>query len=391
MSLKKVEFSRNASPVCVNDMRHYAKAYLPKFAFDYYESGADDMLTLEENEAAYSRLRIRNRVLRDVSHIDTSIDLFGQKLSSPICIAPTACMVQKLSHPDGEIASARAAKSKNTCMILSSWSTASLEDVMNESMISPAVSHGLLWFQLYVYKDRRITEELIKRAHNAGYKTLVVTVDTPYLGKRRADVRNGFALPPHLTLANFSIADKSKSKLEHTSDSGLATYVASQIDPTLSWDDIKWVMSISEVPVLVKGVMTVADAELAVSAGVSGIIVSNHGGRQLDGVPGTIDILPRIVKAVRGRIPVFVDGGIRKGSDVLKALALGAKAVFVGRPVLWGLAYNGKEGVENVLSILHDELKLSMALTGCKTVREISADLIVHADSLKRYTAHSKL
>ncbi|KAI9504450.1 hydroxyacid oxidase 1-like protein [Coemansia spiralis] len=356
--------------VSLDDFEQHAVNNLDRNALDYYQSGAQDMITLRENQRAFDRILIRPRVLRDVSQIDTTTTVLGQQVSSPICIAPTA--MQRMAHPDGECATARAAAKNQTCMVLSSWSTTSIEDVAAASNASAPK-----WMQLYIYKDREATRKLIERAQDSGYSAIALTVDTPYLGRRLADIRNRFRLPPHLTMANF--ADQSKAQVGkaeklNVSDnaSGLAAYVASQIDPTLSWKHIEWVKSVARIPVLVKGILTAEDARMAVRAGVDGIIVSNHGGRQLDTAPATIDCLEEVVQAVDGQIDVFLDGGVRRGTDVLKALALGAKAVFLGRPVLWALSYKGEEGVVEMLDMIKEEFRLAMALAGCVKVSDIN-------------------
>ncbi|KAJ2237232.1 Hydroxyacid oxidase 1, partial [Coemansia sp. RSA 475] len=286
---------------------------------------------------------------------------------------PTA--MQRMAHPEGECATARASVRKGTCMILSSWSTTSIEDVT----ASTPNSHAPKWLQLYIYKDREATKRLIERAQDSGYTAIALTVDTPFLGRRLADIRNRFQLPPHLTMANFSDQGKAqvgKADAASAADnaSGLAAYVASQIDPTLSWKHVQWVKSVARIPVLVKGILTAEDARLAVDAGVDGIIVSNHGGRQIDTAPATIDVLEEVCHAVAGRVEVYLDGGVRRGTDVFKALALGATAVFLGRPVLWALSYNGEDGVVEMLDMINEELRLTMALAGCVNISDISRD-----------------
>ncbi|NXR66007.1 HAOX1 oxidase, partial [Rhadina sibilatrix] len=268
-----------------------------------------------------------------------------------------------------------ACQAVGTGMMLSSWATSSIEEV------AEAAPAGLRWLQLYVYKDREVTESLVRRAERAGYRGIFVTVDTPYLGRRVADVRNKFQLPPHLRLKNFSSSDLAfSSGKDFGENSGLAVYVAEAIDATVNWEDIKWLRGLTSLPIVLKGILRADDAKEAVKIGVNGILVSNHGARQLDGVPATvstdIDVLPEIVEAVEGKVEVFLDGGVRKGTDVLKALALGAKAVFIGRPVLWGLAYQGEEGAKEVLQMLKEEFRLAMALTGCRRVEEIGRTLI---------------
>ncbi|RXN18658.1 hydroxyacid oxidase 1 [Labeo rohita] len=344
------------SLVCVSDYERQAQRLLPKSVFDYYFSGADEQQTLRDNVAAFARWCLYPRVLRDVSSVDMSTTVLGQRVSMPICVAATA--MQRMAHPDGETATARACLSCDTGMMLSSWATSTIEQV------AEAAPGAVRWMQLYIYKDRALTQSLVRRAEEAGYKGIFVTVDTPYLGRRRDDVRNRFKLPSHLRMANFETPDLAFSSKEgYGEDSGLAVYVTQAIDATVKWDDIAWLKKMTFLPVVVKGVLTAEDAKEALKYGVDGILVSNHGARQLDGVPATIDALPEVVEAVEGKVDVFMDGGVRKGTDVLKALALGAKAVFVGRPVLWGLACEGDKGVSNVLEILREELHRALALT----------------------------
>ncbi|NXH27909.1 HAOX1 oxidase, partial [Myiagra hebetior] len=359
----------SGKPVCIADFEEYAKTFLPKSVYDYYRSGADDQETLADNVAAFSRWKLYPRVLRDVSEMDLSTLVLGQRVSMPVCVAATA--MQRMAHPHGETATARACQAVGTGMMLSSWATSSIEEV------AEAAPAGLRWLQLYVYKDREVTESLVRRAERAGYRGIFVTADTPYLGRRLADVRNRFRLPPHLRLKNFSSSDLAfSSGKDFGEDSGLAVYVAEAIDASVHWQDIKWLRGLTSLPIVLKGILRADDAKEAVKIGVNGILVSNHGARQLDGVPATIDVLPEIVEAVEGKVEVFLDGGVRKGTDVLKALALGAKAVFIGRPLLWGLAYQGEEGAKEVLQMLKEEFRLAMALTGCRRVEEIGRTLI---------------
>uniref|UniRef100_A0ACB8GDP9 Hydroxyacid oxidase 1 n=2 Tax=Sphaerodactylus townsendi TaxID=933632 RepID=A0ACB8GDP9_9SAUR len=258
-----------------------------------------------------------------------------------------------------------------TGMMLSSWATSSIEEV------AQAAPEAICWMQLYIYKDREVTRSLVQRAERAGHKGIFVTVDTPFLGKRLDDVRNKFQLPPHLRMKNFETNDLAfSSEKGYGENSGLSVYVAEAIDPTITWEDLKWLRGLTTLPIVAKGILRADDAKKAVKHGVNGILVSNHGARQLDGVPATIEVLSEIIEAVEGKVDVFLDGGIRKGSDVLKALALGAKAVFVGRPVIWGLVYKGEEGVKEVLQILKEEFQLAMALSGCRSVEEIDGTLV---------------
>ncbi|CAA0395702.1 unnamed protein product [Arabidopsis thaliana] len=345
----------------VMEYEKIAKEKLPKMVYDYYASGAEDQWSLQENRNAFSRILFRPRILIDVSKIDVTTTVLGFNISMPIMIAPTA--MQKMAHPDGELATARATSAAGTIMTLSSWATCSVEEVAS-------TGPGIRFFQLYVYKDRNVVIQLVKQAEEAGFKAIALTVDTPRLGRRESDIKNRFALPRGLTLKNFEGLDL--GKIDKTNDSGLASYVAGQVDQSLSWKDIKWLQSITSLPILVKGVITAEDARIAVEYGAAGIIVSNHGARQLDYVPATIVALEEVVKAVEGRIPVFLDGGVRRGTDVFKALALGASGVFVGRPSLFSLAADGEAGVRKMLQMLRDEFELTMALSGCRSLREIS-------------------
>ncbi|CAN0911480.1 Glycolate oxidase 3 [Linum grandiflorum] len=350
----------------VMEYEEIARQKLPKMVYDYYASGAEDQWTLKENRNAFSRILFRPRILVDVSKIDMATNVLGFNISMPIMIAPTA--MQKMAHPDGEYATARAASAAGTIMTLSSWATSSVEEVAS-------TGPGIRFFQLYVCKDRNVVTQLVKRAERAGFKAIVLTVDTPRLGRREADIKNRFALPSNLTLKNFEGLDL--GKIPKTTDSGLASYAAGQIDRTLNWKDVKWLQSITSLPILVKGVLTAEDTRLAVENGAAGIIVSNHGARQLDYVPATITALEEVVKAAQGRVPVFLDGGVRRGTDVFKALALGARGVFIGRPVVFGLAADGEGGVRKVLKMLRDELELTMALSGCTSLERISRNHIV--------------
>ncbi|KAL3699784.1 hypothetical protein R1sor_017806 [Riccia sorocarpa] len=345
----------------VSEYEEVAKGKLPKMVYDYYASGAEDQWTLKENRHAFERIRFRPRILVDVTSVDTSTTVLGHKISMPIMVAPTA--MQRMAHPEGELATARAVSSHNSIMTLSSWATSSVEEVAS-------VGPGIRFFQLYVYRDRNVVAQLVRRAERAGFSAIALTVDTPILGRREADIKNRFNLPSHLTLKNFEGLDL--GQMEKTQDSGLASYVSGQIDRSLSWKDVKWLQTITSLPILVKGVITAEDTHLAIQNGCAGIIVSNHGARQLDYVPATISALEEVVKAAGGRVPVFLDGGVRRGTDALKALALGATGVFVGRPVVWGLAAEGEAGVKKVLQLLKDEFTLAMALAGATKISEIT-------------------
>jgi 4-hydroxymandelate oxidase len=353
-------------PVNVLDFEPLARARMEPSAYDYYAGGAGDERTLADNRAAFDRVRFLPRMLVDVTNIDTSTEILGCALSFPVMLAPTA--LHRLGHPDGEAAVARAASAAQTVMILSTTASASIEEVAD-------VANGPLWFQLYVYKDREVTRSLIARAEARGYRAIVLTVDMPRMGRRERDVRNGFMLPPDVTMRNLERAGRSDAGA-WPEGSSFAEYWRSLLDPSLTWDAIGWLRSMTRLPLLVKGVLSADDAERAIAAGVDGIIVSNHGGRQLDGTIATMDALPRVVDKVAGRVPLIVDGGVRRGTDVLKAMAVGARAVLIGRPYLWGLAAAGEAGVRDVLRMLRDELELAMALAGCQRVGAITREII---------------
>ncbi|KAG8386523.1 hypothetical protein BUALT_Bualt03G0157300 [Buddleja alternifolia] len=346
----------------VSEYQAIAKEKLPKMVYDYYASGAEDQWTLAENENAFARILFRPRILIDVSKIDMATTVLGFKISMPIMLAPTA--MQKMAHPEGEYATARAASAAGTIMTLSSWATSSVEEVAS-------TGPGIRFFQLYVYKNRNVVAQLVRRAEKAGFKAIALTVDTPRLGRREADIKNRFTLPPNLTLKNFEGLDL--GKMDQADDSGLASYVAGLV----SWKDVKWLQTITSMPILVKGVLTAEDTRIAIQNGAAGIIVSNHGARQLDYVPSTIMALEEVVKAAQGRVPVFLDGGVRRGTDVFKALALGASGIFIGRPVVFSLAAEGEAGVRKVLQMLRDEFELTMALSGCRSLSEITRNHIV--------------
>jgi 4-hydroxymandelate oxidase len=351
-----------SEPVCLADFEPLAKAKMPVMGWEYVSGGAADELTMKWNKEAFQRIRLKPRVLVDVSRLDTRITLFGQEHAFPIILAPTAA--QKLTHPEGELATARGASAANTAMVLSSFSNTSLEDVA-------AVTKKPLWFQLYAQTDHGFTRELVQRAEAGGYRALCLTVDTPITGARNRETRANVklqSLPNMKGLKGFGN--------ESTVQTGSLDIFSSVLDAALSWKDVEWLRSFAEVPLLVKGVLNPDDADRAVQAGVAGIMVSNHGGRNLDTVPATIDALPQVADKVAGRVPVFVDGGIRRGTDVLKALALGANAVLIGRPYLYGLGAEGEAGVTKVINILQREFAMAMALTGRTTIASIDRSVI---------------
>mgnify|MGYP000005839488 CR=1 FL=1 len=349
------------------EMESLARQTLAPMARDYYISGAHDELTLRDNRQAFERLKLRYRVMVDVSQRSTATTVLDHQLSSPIMVAPTA--FHRMASENGELDTARAAQSLGTVMTLSTLSNTPVEAVVEAAGQAP------VWFQLYVYKDRGATQALVERAEAAGAKAVGVTGDAPLLGRRERDVRNGFRLPAGLEISNMTASGMGALPQE-SGESGLAAYFASLLDPALTWKDLDWLASITKLPVLVKGIVRADDAARAVRHGASGIVVSNHGGRQLDTSVATIDALPEVADAVRADVTVLLDGGIRRGTDVLKALALGAHGVLVGRPVLWGLATGGQAGVEHALGILNQELDLAMALAGTPTITDITRDLI---------------
>ena len=345
------------------DFEALARDRMERAFYDYYAGGAEDERTLAANRGAFAEVFLRPRVLVDVSRIDTRRTVLGTAVSMPILIAPTA--FHRLAHPEGELATARAAGAARTLMVASTISTCTIEEIAQAAT-------GPLWFQLYVYKDRGLARALIRRAEASGYRALCLTVDTPFLGSRERDVRNRFTLPPGILMRNFEAMGFDVSSLGDSFHS----YVRRQLDSSLTWDAVEWLRGETKLPLILKGIIAAEDAARAVERGVDGIVVSNHGGRQLDGTEATIRALPRVVDEVRGRAEVFMDGGVRRGTDVVKALALGARAVLVGRPCLWGLAAAGEEGVARVLELLRQELMLAMALCGCPHVDAVDRSLI---------------
>jgi 4-hydroxymandelate oxidase len=349
----------------VADYARAAAAKLPKDVCDYYCGGALDEITLRENTAGWERLKLYYRVLAGVGERDLTTTVLGQRISMPIVVAPTA--FHKLACKTGEIATARAAKKARTLFILSSLSNTAMEAVFAEA-VSPR------WFQLYIYKDRGITRELVQRAEAAGADAIVLTVDAPGLGTRERDSRNNFRLPEGLAVENLT--PLGKGTMPAVAGSGLAAYVRENFKSDLGFDDLDWLCGATRLPVVVKGVCRGDDARRAAEHGAKAIVVSNHGGRQLDTAPATCEVLPDVVEAVGDRCEIYVDGGIRRGSDVLKAIAVGARAVLVGRPILWGLAVAGENGAANVLEILRRELDEAMLLCGCTTLSDIDDSLL---------------
>jgi 4-hydroxymandelate oxidase len=339
-----------------------ARELIDAGVYDYYAGGADDEVTLADNEDAWQRLRLRPKVLRDVGDVDPSTTVLGQPVAAPLLVAPTA--YHRMAHDEGERATARGAAAAGTLMCVSTLATVTLEEVADAAPGAPR------WFQLYIRRDRALTEELVHRAVAAGYAAIVLTVDVPVLGRRWRDERNHFTLLPGLAMANLGAAPP---KVE---GSGLATYAASEFDPSLTFDDIGWLAEVSGLPVIVKGVMRGDDALRCVEAGAAAVVVSNHGARQLDTTIPTAEALRDVTESVGDRAEVYVDGGIRRGTDVVKALALGARATLVGRPILWGLATGGASGVQAVLTELTEEFTRALMLCGVATPHDVTPDLL---------------
>lgn len=334
------------------DIEQLAAAKMPRMAYEYVASGAADELTMRWNREAFDTIKLNASILNDVSKLDTRTTLFGDTLAYPILIAPTA--FHKTMHPEGELATARGANAASTIYVISSYTTTPLEEITQ-------VATQPLWFQMYVRDDRDFTKDVVLKAEALGCRALCITVDTPVAGVRNRQDKAGFALPDGVN-ARYSMGSNS-----------MGTLIGSK---PLTWDDMAWLISLVKIPVLLKGIMNPEDAEKALQIGASGVIVSNHGGRNLDTVPATIDVLPRIAERVHERVPILLDGGIRRGTDILKALALGANAVLVGKPICFGLGAAGVEGVTKVLEILQNELLIAMSLTGQATIAGINPSVI---------------
>jgi L-lactate dehydrogenase (cytochrome) len=377
---------RLARGVAVADLRRMAKRRLPQGVFDYIDGGAEDERTLAANVDAYARTTFRPRVLRDVGEVDPSTTLLGRPLPLPLVLAPTG--FTRIADPEGELAVARAAADAGLPYTLSTLSTRSIEEV--------GAAGGTLWFQVYVWRDRGLVKEMVDRAAEAGYRALVLTVDTAVLGRRERDLRRGFTLPPQIgprTLVDGAVhpawtwafvraepirfANVSGRDVgDGTTAVSLADYINTQFDPGLSWRDVEWLRSQWEGPLVVKGVQTVEDARIAADAGVEAVALSNHGGRQLDGAPATLDLVAPVADAVGDRVEIICDGGVRRGSDIVKAVALGATACMAGRAYLYGLAVGGQRGVAHVLRLLDTDVRRTMALVGARSVADLDRTLV---------------
>lgn len=378
---------RLARSATIEDLRRIARRRLPRGVFDYIDGGAEDELTLAANAAAYRQVTFSPRVLRDVSEVDISSSLLGRTLAFPLVLAPTG--FTRIADPEGELAVARAARRAGLPYTLSTLGTRSIEEVA-------AVGGERLWFQVYTWRDRDLVADLVKRAAAAGYEAMCLTVDTAVLGRRERDVRRGFTLPPTVGLSTIldaivhpgwswgfltsepivfaNVAGKSVG--DGTDAISLAEYVGTQFDPALSWDDVDWLRQHWDGPIVIKGIQSVEDAVIAADRGVEAIAISNHGGRQLDAAPATLDLLPSIAEAVADRTEIICDGGVRRGSDIVKALALGANAVMAGRPYLYGLGAGGEPGVDLVLTNFATEMRRTMALIGCTNIDELGPEYL---------------
>lgn len=372
----------------VDDLRRLAKRRLPAGVFHYIDGGAEDELSLARNVASYSDIEFRPRILRDVSKIDTTTTLLGRPIPLPLVFAPTG--FTRIADSQGELAVARAAARAGIPYGLSTMGTRSIEEVA-------AVSSGPKWFQVYTWRDRSLVQDLLERAAAANYEAIQLTIDTAVLGRRERDVRRGYTLPPKVGLGtlidgmlhpgwtldflrNDPITFASVADDNAAGDGGsavtLSEYINSQFDPALSWGEIEWLRSIWDGPIVLKGVQTVEDAKLAVEHGADAIALSNHGGRQLDGAPSIIELVEPVAQAVGGQIDIIADGGVRRGSDIVKAVALGANAVMVGRAYLYALGAAGEPGVDHVINFLTEGMERTMALTGCQGVVDITRELV---------------
>lgn len=357
--------TRSGAVLRLSDYRELAAGRLPKPVWDFVDGGSGDERTLHHNIAAFDRYKLRPRILVDVGKVDTRTTLFGTPLAAPIGLAPIA--YHRLLHPDGEVATARGAGAAGALMVVGIFASRTIEDIA-------AAASGPLWLQLYWLRQRAVLEQLVERAEAAGYEAFVVTLDAQRIGRRLRDIRNEFSLPEGVAAVNVDPAVMAQAHQATAGTSAIAAHAEASFDRTLTWADLAWLRARTRKPILVKGVLTAEDARLAVEHGVDGIVVSNHGGRQLDNAMAPIDVVEEAVQAVRsggGTIPVLVDGGFRRGTDVFTALALGAHAVFLGRPFLWGLAVDGAEGVEKVLTMATDELKHTMTLMGTSNLAAI--------------------
>ena len=350
----------------IKEFEQYAQNKLPKNITAFFSSGAGDEITLRENVSAFDRIKLLPRVLKNVEERSLSTTVLNQSVDFPLLIAPMA--FQRLAHPEGELAVAKAAQEHNVIMAVSTLSTYSFKEIKENASINNS-----LWFQLYIYKDREITKNLVQLAEAAGYRGIVLTVDAPIYGKRIKELHHPIILPSTFEIKNLQDAGLNLKNVPLTK---LMGYLASLLDPSITWDDVSWLRSITSLPIILKGIMNPKDVQIAIEHNIEALILSNHGGRQLDTTLSSIEVLKLVKDSSEGKLEIILDGGIRKGIDILKALALGAKAVMVGRPILWGLAMGGEEGVKRVLTILKSELDLAMTLCGYTSINQINDEIL---------------
>jgi 4-hydroxymandelate oxidase len=356
--------TRPAAPLKLEDFEPAARAVLPQGIYDYIAGGAEDEATILGNREAFAGHRFRFKVLASTEHIDLSSELLGQHFRMPVHLAPTA--IQRMAHPEGELAAYRAASDAGIAYCLSTLSSSSIEEVAGAAA-------GPRWFQLYMHTERAISASFIERAVDAGYSAILLTVDLPRTGRRERDIRNAFSLPQGLRYANLDARRRGDAA---EGPDPFAQNVNANTNPGLGWGDLEWLVAKTSLPVIIKGVVRADDARHAVEVGARGLIVSNHGGRQLDHSIASLDALPEVVEAVGSQVPVLMDGGVRRGTDVLKALCLGAKGVLIGRPFLYALAVGGADAVSRMLEMLRQEIELSMSLLGVRSLSELSKDLL---------------
>ena len=376
----------------IEDLRKMARRRLPGGVFDYIDGGAEDEVAMDRNTRGFRDMEFVPRVLRDMGNVDTTGTILGREVSFPLILAPTG--FTRIAHPLGELAVARAAERAGLPYSLSTMGTCSVEEVA-------AVSNGSKWFQVYVWRDKGLLKDMILRAREAGFDVLCITVDAAMLGRRERDVRRGFTMPPKMGIdilfegmirpswsLRFAFSEPisfanvaGNTNIDGSTAIDLAAFMNEQFDPTLSWEDVEWMRSLWEGPVLVKGVQSVADAVIARDRGLDGIVLSNHGGRQLDSAPSIIELVEPVAEAVGGDLDIVCDGGVRRGGDIVKALALGAMSCMIGRPYLYGLAAAGEEGVDWVIEHLRTGMKRDMALCGAASVSELTPDLIYRAET----------
>jgi len=356
--------TRPAAPLKLEDFELAARAVLPQGIYDYIAGGSEDEAALRGNREAFARYRFRFKILASTDQIELSSELLGQRFRMPVHLAPTA--IQRMAHPDGELAAYRAASDAGIAYSLSTLSSAAIEEVA-------AAASGPRWFQLYMHTERAVSATFVERAVDAGYSAILLTVDLPKTGRRERDIRNAFSLPQGLRYANLDARRRADAA---EGPDPFAQNVNANTHPSLGWADLEWLVAKTSLPVIVKGVVRGDDARHAVEAGARGLIVSNHGGRQLDYAIASLDALPEVVEAVRSQVPVLMDGGVRRGTDVLKALCLGARGVLIGRPFLYALAVGGADAVTRMLEMLRQEMEVSMSLLGARRLSELSRDLV---------------